>query len=332
MANSLARSIPEGHGPGDVRRHSRARGLLRSAKRILSLFLPRKIFDHQQRPEDKVRMNNRETGREPVAVGSQARQPTNGGKFTLNRRQQPHESNGNHDGLVHCPETDDQSNPRDFPTYNKPDSYRIVISNRRTDGRNPVPASSRGISAAVSPRPSTLVSTGMSTDQTTPSDPQTEFRLPGDDEDIGATSLDLMSQVNLSPVSTNSEYSEPVFIIGSDPANVVPTLMALDTQAGANLMDVDLQRELKLKIENCDQELVPLQTKTGKDIIKPIGIAKDVAWHFAQREKTFISDFLVVDMKNYNTILGKTDIKRLKILKSGPGLERRTTIRSFPFA
>ncbi|KAI2962259.1 hypothetical protein CBS147324_9547 [Aspergillus niger] len=255
MENSLARSIPEGHSPGDVDKHSRARGLLRSAKRILSLFLPRKIFDHQQRSEDKVKMNNRETGRELVPVGPQARQPMIGREFTMNRRQQLHESNRNHDG-------------------------------------------------------------------------RTEFRLPGDDEDIRATSLDRMSQVNLSPVSTNSEYNEPVFMIGSDPKEKVPTLMALDTQASANLMDVDLQRELKLEIERCDQELVPLQTKTGKDRIKPIGIAKGVEWHFAQREKTFTSDFLVVDMKNYNIILGRKDIKRLRILKSGPGLERRTMIRS----
>nr|XP_001396048.2 hypothetical protein ANI_1_2280104 [Aspergillus niger CBS 513.88] len=319
MANSLARSIPEGHSSGDVGKHSRVRGLLRFAKRILSPFLPRKIFDHQQRSEDKVKMNNRETGRELVPVGPQARQPMIGREFTVNRRQQLHESNRNR-----RPVMGDQSNPPDIPTYDNPDSYRFMISSRRTDGRNSDSASSSsGISTAVSPGPSTLVSTGISTDQTTPSDPQTEFRLPGDDGDIRATSLDRMSQVNLSPVSTNSEYNEPVFMIGSDPKEKVPTLMALDTQASANLMDVDLQRELKLEIERCDQELVPLQTKTGKDRIKPIGIAKGVEWHFAQREKTFTSDFLVVDMKNYNIILGRKDIKRLRILKSGPGLERQ---------
>ncbi|GJP88538.1 short chain dehydrogenase family protein [Aspergillus niger] len=269
-------------------------------------------------------MNNRETGRELVPVGPQARQPMIGREFTVNRRQQLHESNRNR-----RPVMGDQSNPPDIPTYDNPDSYRFMISSRRTDGRNSDSASSSsGISTAVSPGPSTLVSTGISTDQTTPSDPQTEFRLPGDDGDIRATSLDRMSQVNLSPVSTNSEYNEPVFMIGSDPKEKVPTLMALDTQASANLMDVDLQRELKLEIERCDQELVPLQTKTGKDRIKPIGIAKGVEWHFAQREKTFTSDFLVVDMKNYNIILGRKDIKRLRILKSGPGLERRTMIRS----
>lgn len=116
-------------------------------------------------------------------------------------------------------------------------------------------------------------------------------------------------------------------MVGSNPTNKVSALMALDTQASANLMDVELQQELELMMEPCDQELVPLQTKTGKDRIKPFGIAKDVSWHFAQREKTFTSDFLVVDMKNYNAILGRKDIKKLEILKSGPGLERRTTIR-----
>ncbi|GAQ45556.1 retropepsin-like aspartic protease [Aspergillus tubingensis] len=321
MTNPLAISLPKGHSSSDAGKPSRTRGLLRSAKRILSLFLPRKIFDHQQRSEGKAKMSNRETNHEFVVVGSQARRPRNGREFTVNR---------NHDVRLYRPVMDDQNNPPDIPTYDNPDSYRIENSSRRTHGRNSDSASSSSrISAAVSPGLSTLASAGISTDQTTPSDPQTEFRLPGDDEYIRATSLDRISQVNLSPVSTNSEYSEEVFMVGSNPATKVSALMALDTQASANLMDIELQQELELEMEPCDQELVPLQTKTGKDRIKPFGIAKGVSWHFAQREKTFTSDFLVVDMKNYNAILGRKDIKKLEILKSGPGLERRTTIRMF---
>ncbi|GKZ32225.1 hypothetical protein AbraIFM66950_001435 [Aspergillus brasiliensis] len=328
MADSLPLSPPEDPSSADVGKHSRARGLLRSAKRILSLLVPRKMFDHQQRSEERVKMNNREADNALVVVGSQLRRPTNGREPTVNRPQQLHESNRNH-GRIYHPVMGDQSIPPDIPTYDNPDSDRLESFNRRTDGRNSgsVSSSSR-ISAAVSPGLSTLGSAGISTDQTTPSDPQTEFRLSGHDEDIQATSLDRISQENLSPVSTNSEYSEPVFMIGSNPANKVATLMALDTQAWANLMDVELQRELELKIERCDQELVPLQTRSGKDSIKPIGIAKGVSWHFAQREKTFTSDFLVVDMKNYNTILGRRDIKKLRILTSGPGLERGTAVRT----
>ncbi|BCS14691.1 hypothetical protein ALUC_61247A [Aspergillus luchuensis] len=295
MTNPLAISLPKGHSSSDAGKPSRTRGLLQSAKRILSLFHPRRIFDHQQRSEDKVKMSNRQTNHELVVVGSQARLPMNGRGPTVNRRPQLHESNRNHDVRLYRPAMDDQNNHSDIPT----------------------------ISAAVSPG----LSTQASTDQTTPLDPHTELRLPGDDEYIRATSLDRISQVNLSPVSTNSEYSEEVFMVGSNPTNKVSALMALDTQASANLMDVELQQELELMMEPCDQELVPLQTKTGKDRIKPFGIAKDVSWHFAQREKTFTSDFLVVDMKNYNAILGRKDIKKLEILKSGPGLERRTTIR-----
>ncbi|BCS03042.1 retropepsin-like aspartic protease [Aspergillus luchuensis] len=324
MTNPLAISLPKGHSSSDAGKPSRTRGLLQSAKRILSLFHPRRIFDHQQRSEDKVKMSNRQTNHELVVVGSQARLPMNGRGPTVNRRPQLHESNRNHDVRLYRPAMDDQNNHSDIPTYDNPDSYRIEISSRRTDGRNSDSASSSSrISAAVSPG----LSTQASTDQTTPLDPHTELRLPGDDEYIRATSLDRISQVNLSPVSTNSEYSEEVFMVGSNPTNKVSALMALDTQASANLMDVELQQELELMMEPCDQELVPLQTKTGKDRIKPFGIAKDVSWHFAQREKTFTSDFLVVDMKNYNAILGRKDIKKLEILKSGPGLERRTTIR-----
>ncbi|PWY63124.1 hypothetical protein BO83DRAFT_324832 [Aspergillus eucalypticola CBS 122712] len=324
MTNTLAISLPEGHTSSDTGKPSRTRGLLRSAKRILSLFLPRKIFDHQQRSEDKVKMSNQQTNHELVVVGSHARLPMNGRGPTVNLRPQLHESNRNNDVRLYRPSMDNQNDHSDIPTYDNPDSYRFETFSRRTDGRNSDSASSCSrISAAVSPGLSTLASAGISTDQTTPSDPQTEFRLPGDDEYIRATSLDRISQVNLSPVSTNSEYSEEVFMVGSNPATKVSALMALDTQASANLMDVELQQELALMMEPCDQELVPLQTKTGKDRIKPFGIAKGVSWHFAQREKTFTSDFLVVDMKNYNAILGRKDIKKLEILKSGPGLERQ---------
>ncbi|PYH92128.1 hypothetical protein BO71DRAFT_432167, partial [Aspergillus ellipticus CBS 707.79] len=140
------------------------------------------------------------------------------------------------------------------------------------------------------------------------------------------------SEPNLSPVSTNSDYIETAFIL--KPSGQKAHLrLGLDTQCNANLMSIDTWRETGLKLQPLfDRTILPLQSPSDsgeQTRIKPKGIIHAVDWHFAGGEKTYTSDFVVVDMERFDAILGRGDIRRYRILVSGAGLlERNAVVRN----
>ena len=166
--------------------------------------------------------------------------------------------------------------------------------------------------------------TAIETEQTSP------LVLDNNTGDISGVSS---SPTDTVPVSVHSlrnknPFQETAYIIRPN-GKKRGVLMMIDTQSCCNLLDVEKWKPLNLKMEPYDRTLYPLQTFSAPIRgVKPCGIAKNVEWHIAGHMKTNISDFLVVDMRHYDAVLGSSDIIRYDILRPGPGIERPAVDRN----
>ncbi|OOF93365.1 hypothetical protein ASPCADRAFT_7595 [Aspergillus carbonarius ITEM 5010] len=269
----------------------------------------------------------------PSELGVSRRQaggPTKGRLPPADSHRDPDESQQEDDGPTIHPGMEATSVSEEFPIQEYLERHSVNVSILETGGRirrcvssSTISTVSPGIYSPASPPPGV-----DSTNATTPHRETEEPRQLSEDEPSRNSSPKNRSQAALSLVSTNSEYYyiDPVFVVTNDNQDKEGALMALDTQSSANVMDVALWRDLGIRLEPCSQELIPLQSGSDPVVrIETYGRVREVAWHFAGRERTYVSDFLVADLRDYNMILGRRDIRRFKILAPGPDLERNAT-------
>ncbi|PYI00634.1 hypothetical protein BO78DRAFT_401932 [Aspergillus sclerotiicarbonarius CBS 121057] len=318
MEASLPRALPGSDSSSDAEKPSQTRRWLRAVKRTFSFFVPRKIIERRQR----FRM--KKTNLDLEVPGTQAGQPMDSPLPTEDSHQEPDEPDEEEPDPIFHTAMEDQSIPQEMPRFEYSERNSLDVPTPGTGGRISI-CLAPGSTSSGSPAVFTLASPppdDIDTKQTSPPEQREEFGQVGDDERSQSSSIKSSSLEDLSTVSTNSAwYIEPVVVVANNNRHKEAALMALDTQASANLMDAVLCRELGMTPEPCSQDLIPLQTESGDAVrIKPHGRVRRVAWHFAHHGRTHVSDFLVVDLRDYNAILGNRDIRRLKILAPGPGL------------
>ncbi|RAL04505.1 retropepsin-like aspartic protease, partial [Aspergillus ibericus CBS 121593] len=308
----------------DAEKPSRTRSWHRAVKRMFSLFVPRKIQERRWILRIE-KTEGRDKTLELKVPWTQAGQPMDSRALRADGHQEPDHT------IDECDEPTPQVGlknpnvPEDLQTHEDPARTNPAVPTPGTGGRVALclaPGSTTGSESLAIITPASTRPDELDTKQTTPPEQPAAFSQGSDEERSQRSSVKSISLEDLSPVSTNSEwYIKPVFVVANNNRHKEPALMALDTQASANLMDLVLCKELGMSPEPCSQDLLPLQTESGNEIrIAPHGRVRRVAWHFAGSGRTYVSDFLVVDLRDYNAILGKRDIRRLKILAPGPGL------------
>ncbi|KAI9038289.1 retropepsin-like aspartic protease [Aspergillus affinis] len=224
------------------------------------------------------------------------------------------------------------STPRRNIIYSQSNSLRVpflpeddhplrdgLAAKNFASGLTPLSSSSSDPSfLAVPDFTETTVSQYVGTEHTTP------FVLDNDTGDIPG--------VMPSPTGKKNLFLETAYIISPD-GTKGGVLMVIDTQSCCNLLSVERSEHLGLEWEPYDRVLYPLQTVSSPiGVIRPYGIVRDVEWHISGHMITNISDFLVVDMKDYDAVLGQSDIIRYEILRPGPGLERPAVDRNLTLA
>ncbi|KAH8432753.1 retropepsin-like aspartic protease [Aspergillus melleus] len=164
----------------------------------------------------------------------------------------------------------------------------------------------------------------IGTEQTTP------FELDdhtGDISGVTSSPTDIVP-VSVHPLKDKNLFQTTAYIIRPD-GEKGGVLMMIDTQSCHNLLSFERWKSLNLKMEPYDRKLYPLQTFSAPVRgVKPHGIVKNVEWHIANHMRTNISDYLVVDMRDYDAVLGQSDIVRYDILRPGPGIERPAVDRN----
>ncbi|PWY92963.1 hypothetical protein BO94DRAFT_554560 [Aspergillus sclerotioniger CBS 115572] len=322
MEASLHQALPRSESSSDTEKPPRTRTWLRPLKRLFSLFIPRKTIKRRQIFRRRKKPNERNNPPELVVPRRQVGDPTNGRLPTADGHRKPDEPKEEDNEPASHPAMETSNDPEGTLTHEHFERNGVDISSLATGGRfyrsvsSGTSTVSPGVYSPASPPPDVI-----STESTTPLDKIEEIGLPSDDQESRNPSLENRSQEALSSVSTNSDqyYIELVLVVANDNRHKVPALMALDTQASANVMSVALWRKLGMRLESCSQELIPLQSGSGNVVrIETYGRVREVAWHVAGGERTHVCDFLVADLRDHDVILGKRYIHRKKILTWGP--------------
>ncbi|PLB46409.1 hypothetical protein P170DRAFT_438211 [Aspergillus steynii IBT 23096] len=127
--------------------------------------------------------------------------------------------------------------------------------------------------------------------------------------------------------SNPEEYTREAFVV-DDPNTKKFFIIAFDTQAYTNLIRTDICERMGLHTEPHHEVINPLQSMSGqKGPIVVNSIARNVPWHFACGDKTYTTDFLVVDMEAFDAIIGIRSINKHKFLKLGNIPKRNSTFR-----
>jgi len=154
--------------------------------------------------------------------------------------------------------------------------------------------------------------------------------------DAGPLNIDPPQFSSLLPRPIQPGHSEP----GSAATNWVYSIKAripekkhceevfrasLDTQCkGFGLLSFDawerLNEHCKKTLKPSEKRVSPLQSDAPENNqIQVIGETGEVRWHFLKGPRTFISKFLVIDMKRYDVIIGQQTIQKYNLVN--PGVE-----------
>lgn len=143
------------------------------------------------------------------------------------------------------------------------------------------------------------------------------------------------AKINLEDsISSNESYGNvsggftyPAHVV-ANPAEKKQMIVALDTQASANLIRTKVCERMNLQTEPCHVILSPLQSASEQQTeIVATRIARNVPWHWDGCDKTYTTDFLVVDMKQFDAILGGKDIAKHGFLRPDNMPNRNSTFR-----
>jgi hypothetical protein len=98
---------------------------------------------------------------------------------------------------------------------------------------------------------------------------------------------------------------------------------SLDTQCQCNLMSARMWDRLvdgrQLQVEPCDSVVFPLDSAP----LAVQGIVRDVHWHLFYGPRTYVDDFLVIDMECFDLLIGSETISRENLLRLNGDLSFR---------
>lgn len=91
-----------------------------------------------------------------------------------------------------------------------------------------------------------------------------------------------------------------------------PAVIAVDTQADMDVISAEFNSRLNHTLKPCaDHETI---RTIHREPVRVLGKIESVEWRLMGGKKTFLSDFLVVDMDIAQVILGKETIKRYRLV------------------
>lgn len=100
--------------------------------------------------------------------------------------------------------------------------------------------------------------------------------------------------------------------------NTIPVIIALDTQSEKNLISSELQARLHHELKPCGdhEQIITLHA----DPTPVHGVVENVEWRGVPGQKTFVSDFRVVDTDHFQVIIGRDTINKYDLIKLNPNL------------
>ncbi|KAL5366210.1 hypothetical protein BJX96DRAFT_30191 [Aspergillus floccosus] len=125
----------------------------------------------------------------------------------------------------------------------------------------------------------------------------------------------------ISPVqSLTKKYQFPAVFQGCNPTKT-RGLMVLDTGAEINVMSSDMANRLGLPLQTIEpHNLVPVHSDGKGQPGLTVQYEVEVDWHFLGGTETYITRFVVLDMSDYDILLGQEDIWKYQLLVPGQGL------------
>lgn len=98
---------------------------------------------------------------------------------------------------------------------------------------------------------------------------------------------------------------------------------SLDTQCQCNLMSSRVWDRLmdgrQLQLELCTSVVFPLDSAP----LSVQGMARNVNWHLLHGQKTYVDDFLVIEMECFDLLIGSETISRENLLRLSGDLSFR---------
>ncbi|RAK81893.1 retropepsin-like aspartic protease [Aspergillus fijiensis CBS 313.89] len=122
-------------------------------------------------------------------------------------------------------------------------------------------------------------------------------------------------------------FTPTATVVTADPNITIEVLAALDSQARASIMKKSIQEQAKLILEPCNLVLLPLGSTLNNYKISVLGIVRDVDWYFAATAHTYTTDFYVVDIEEFDVVIGQPTIKQYGLLRKHTEIPRRVLRR-----
>ncbi|KAG2415838.1 hypothetical protein HFD88_007030 [Aspergillus terreus] len=96
-------------------------------------------------------------------------------------------------------------------------------------------------------------------------------------------------------------FRRDTFFIGAD-FKMIPMRMSLDTQSTFSIVAKDKLDRLNVRMEMCDEMISTLAGGPKTEV--PVEGRVQLSWHFLNGKKTYTTTFRVVDMTDYDVLLG----------------------------
>ncbi|KAL2812513.1 hypothetical protein BJX63DRAFT_244614 [Aspergillus granulosus] len=154
--------------------------------------------------------------------------------------------------------------------------------------------------------------------------PQSDFAHSINSDTQASISSDSSTE---SMKSTSRQTFGPYHILVRGNEHITPKevwgmMAGLDTGSKVNLMSRHhfdrLQRAHNIQMYRARKDIVPLNGKQ----MKAHGIARGVLWQFGKGFKTYKSDFYILDMDQFDVLIGEKTISKYELLSPGADTQR----------
>lgn len=113
-------------------------------------------------------------------------------------------------------------------------------------------------------------------------------------------------------IDDDSEVVGDMLIIKRDgTGNKERCRFMLDSGSAVNIMSQEVQNKIGYPLESTDQVLQPL----GPDPTRPLGVVRDVEFHFRGKPKTYKELFFVFQDTRFDVLIGREFIDKEKVLQ-----------------
>lgn len=113
--------------------------------------------------------------------------------------------------------------------------------------------------------------------------------------------------------SKGEKFQRNVYFIGED-LGKIPMRMSIDTQSRFSVIARDKAEKLALAMKKCEEMICPLTIGSQKNEAPVEGMV-EADWHFFNGEETYTTTFRVVDMTDFDVLLGRDDIAELGLVR-----------------